>query len=89
MTLKTYHHLPAHQARVHPQQQKIISCPQEEQLKVKTPPAGLSDGMMGRDRDGEHNPLERPQVSEDKETVVTDGEASEVAARHFELVMFR
>ena len=56
---------------------------------MKTPPAGLSDGMMGRDRDGEHNPLERPQVSEDKKTVVTDGEASEVAARHFELVMFR
>ena len=32
--------------------------------------------MMGRHRDGEHNPLERPQVSEDEENVVTYGTSS-------------
>ena len=67
------------------------------------------DDMMGRHRDRKHNPLERPQVSEDEEKVVADGtssidqrgnfvfeievginhEAPQIAARHFELAMFR
>ena len=29
--------------------------------------------MTGKNRDGGHNPLERPQVSEKKDKVVTDG----------------
>ena len=65
--------------------------------------------MMGRHRDGEHNPLERPQASKEEEKVVADDtlstdqggdyvfqikvgmdhEALQVAARHFELAMFR
>ena len=65
--------------------------------------------MIGRHRDGEHKPLEQPQVSEEEGNVVADGtsntdkggdffsqtevgmdhEASQVAARHFELAMFR
>ena len=90
MTLKTYYHLPAHQAPV-------------------TSPAVQPDGVVGRHRDGEHNPLERPQVLEEEEKVVADGTSStdqggnvvfqvevgmdhetpQVAARHFELAMFR
>ena len=31
------------------------------------------DDMMGRHRDGEHNPLERPQASEKESQTVTDG----------------
>ena len=65
--------------------------------------------MMGRHRDGEHDPLERPQASEEEDKMVADGishvdqggdfvfqtevetnlETSQVAARHFELAMFR
>ena len=67
-------HLPAHQAPVHPQQQEIPSCPQEEQLKTSL--AVQPDGMMERHRDGEHNPLERLQVSEDQAKVVADGTSS-------------
>ena len=54
MIFKTYYHLPAHQAPVHPQQ--IPSCPQEEQLKTSL--AVQPDDMTGTYRDGEHNPLE-------------------------------
>ena len=104
--LKTYYHLPAHQAPVYPQQHEIPSCPQKEELK--TSPAVQPDDME-RHRDGEHHPLERPHVLKDEEKVVTDGtwstdqggdllfqievgmdhEASQVAAREFELAMFR
>ena len=107
MILKTYYHLPAHRAPVHPQQQEIPSCPQEEQLKTSL--AVQPDDMTGRHRDGEHNPLERPQLSVEEDKVVADGalhsdqgvdftfqtevgrnlEAPQVAARHFELAMFR
>ena len=65
--------------------------------------------MMGRHRDGEHDPLERPQASEEEDKMVADGishvdqgggfvfqtevetdlKTSQVAARHFELAMFR
>ena len=79
----------------------------EEQLEtsLKVQP----DDMTGKHRDGDHNPLERLQVSEKEEKVVVDGtsstdqggdfvfqtevgmdlETSQVAARHFELAMFR
>ena len=102
MLPKTYY-----QASVHPQQQEISPCSQEEQLGtvLKVQP----DDIMGRHRDREHNPLERPQASEEKDNVSADGtshmdqvgnfgfqtevgvnlEASQVAARHFELAMFR
>ena len=39
-------------------------------------PAVQPDDMMGRHRDGEHNPLERPQASEEKENVVAGGTSS-------------
>ena len=87
---KTYYHLPARQVPI-------------------PSPAVQPDDMMGRHRDGEHNPLERPRASHEEEKVVADGtsstdkggycvsqtevrmnhEASQVAARHFELAMFR
>ena len=90
MIFKTYYHLPAGQALI-------------------TSLAVQSDDMMGRHRDGEHKPLEQPQVSNDEEKVVADStsstdkggdfisqtevgmdhEASQVAARHFELAIFR
>ena len=54
MILKTYYHLPAHQAPV-------------------TSPAVHPDDMMERHRDGEHNPLERPQASEKEQNMVADG----------------
>ena len=41
-----------------------------------TSPAVQSDDMMGRHLDGEHNPLERPQASEEEEKVVADGTLS-------------
>ena len=67
------------------------------------------DVLTAKHRDGERNPLERPQVSEDEDKVVADKtlradqegdfvfqtevemnlETSQVAARHFELAMFR
>ena len=56
MIIKTYYHLPPHQAPVHPQQQEIPSCPQEEHLKTSL--AVQPDDMTGRHRDGQHNPLE-------------------------------
>ena len=74
MTLKTYYHLPAHQAPVYPQQQKIPPRPQEEQLKTSL--VVQPDDLMGRHLDGEHNSLERQQVSEDEEKVVADGTLS-------------
>ena len=39
-------------------------------------PAVQPDDMMGRHRDGEHNPLERPQASEEEEVMVADGTSS-------------
>ena len=57
--LKTYYHLPAHQAPVYPQQHEIPSCPQKKELK--TSPAVQPDDTE-RHRDGEHHPLERPHV---------------------------
>ena len=85
---KTYYHLPARQ----------VSIPST---------AVQSDDMMGKHRDGEHNPLERPRTLHEEEKVVAGGtsstdrggdyvsqtevrmdhEASQVAARHFELAM--
>ena len=41
-----------------------------------TSPAVQPDDMMGRHRDGEHNPLERPRASEEEENVVVDGISS-------------
>ena len=38
-----------------------------------TSPAVQPDDMMGRHRNGEHNPLERPQASEKQEKLVADG----------------
>ena len=90
MILKTYCYFPVHQAPV-------------------TSPAVQSNDMIARHREGEYNPLERPQASEEKEKGVTDGtsstdqggdfvfqikvgmdhEASQVAAHHFKLAMFR
>ena len=34
------------------------------------------DDLTGKDRDGEHNLLERPQVSEDEKKVVADSTSS-------------
>ena len=62
---KTYY-----QAPIHSQQQEISSCSQEEQLKTSI--EGQPDDMMGRYRDGEHNPLERPHASEEEYKVVAD-----------------
>ena len=67
------------------------------------------DDLTGKHGDGELNPLERLQVSEDEDKVIADGtshadqwvdfvfhsevgmdlETPQVAARHFELAMFR
>ena len=89
MILKTDYYLPARQAPM-------------------TSPAVQPDDMIGRHRNGENNPLEQPQVSEEEKNMVADGtsstdkggdfvsqteigmdhEASQVAARHFELAMF-
>ena len=71
MILKTYYHIPAHPAPVHPPQQEFHSCLQEEQLEtsLKVQP----EDMMRKHRDGEYNPLERPQASEEEDEVVTDG----------------
>ena len=41
-----------------------------------TSPTVQPDDMMWRHRDGEHNPLERPQALEEKENVVADGTSS-------------
>ena len=41
-----------------------------------TSPAVQPDDMMGKHRDGEHNPLERPQASDEEEKVVADGTSS-------------
>ena len=68
--LKTYYHLPEYQVPVHPQQQGIPSCPQEEHLETSL--ELQPDDMMGT-RNGEHNPLERPQASEGEDKVVADG----------------
>ena len=56
MILKTYNYLPVHQAPVHPQQQEIPSCSQEEQLEtsLEVQPEDMTD----KHQDGEHNPLE-------------------------------
>ena len=90
MTLKTYYHFSARQALV-------------------TSPAVQPDDMMWRHRDGEHNPLEKTQFSEEVKKVFADGtsstdkggdfvaqievemdhEASQVAAGHFKLGVFR
>ena len=72
MILKTYYLLPARKAPVYLQQQHEISlCSQEEKLETSL---GVQPGdMMGKHRDGEHNPLERPQVSEKEKNVVADG----------------
>ena len=43
---------------------------------LTTSPSVQSDDMMGRHRDGEHNPLERPRASEEEENVVADGTSS-------------
>ena len=43
----------------------------EEQLEASREEQ-LND-TTGKHRDGEHNPLERPQVSEDEDKVVADG----------------
>ena len=39
-------------------------------------PAVQPDDMMRRHRDRKHNPLERPQASEEEENVVADGTSS-------------
>ena len=39
-------------------------------------PAVQPHDMMGRHRDGEHHPLERPEASEEEENVVVDGPSS-------------
>ena len=41
------------------------------------------DDMTGKHRDGEQNPLERPQVSEDEDKVVADGTSREDQGEHF------
>ena len=41
-----------------------------------TSPTVQSDDKMGRHRDGEHNPLERPRASEEEKKVVADGTSS-------------
>ena len=41
-----------------------------------TSPAVQPDDMMGRHRDGDHNPVERPHVLEEEEQGVTDGTSS-------------
>ena len=71
MILKTCYNLPAHQAPAQPQQQEVPSCPREEQLEtsLKVQP----DNMMGRHRDGKHNPLERQQAPEGEDNKVADG----------------
>ena len=71
MILKTHYPLPARKAPVYLQQHEISLCSQEEQLETSLE---VQPGdMMGKHRDGEHNPLERPQVSEKEENVVADG----------------
>ena len=74
--LKTYY-----QAPVRPQQQEISSCSQEEQ--VETSSEVQPNDMMGRHRDGEHNPLERPQDSEEEDEVVVDGTLHVNQGRYF------
>ena len=103
MILKAYY-----QAPVCSQQQEIPSCSQEEQLETSL---GVQpdDIIVGRYRDVKHNPLERPQASEEEDKMIANDpshvdqgedfvfqtevgmnlEASQVAARHFELAMFR
>ena len=39
-------------------------------------PAVQPDDMMGRHRDGEHSPLERPRASHEEEEVIADGTSS-------------
>ena len=41
-----------------------------------TSPAVQPDDMMGRHRDGEHSPLERPQASQEEEKLVAKGTSS-------------
>ena len=65
MVLKTYY-----QAPVLPQQQEISSCSQEQQLETSF--EVQPDDMTGKYRDRDHNPLERPQVSDKEENAVTD-----------------
>ena len=64
--LKTHY-----QAPVHPQQQGISPCSQEEQLKTSL--EMKPDNMTGRHQDGEHNLLDRPKASAKAEKVVADG----------------
>ena len=66
MFLKTYF-----QAPVHPQQQGMSSCSQEEQLETSL--EVQPNDMTGKHLDEEHNPLERPQVPEKEKKVVADG----------------
>ena len=68
MILKTYYPLPVRQAPVYLQQQEKLSCQQEEQLETSL--EVHPDDIAGKHRDGEHKPLERPQVSEDEDKVV-------------------
>ena len=76
MIFKTYYHLPAHQAPV-------------------TSPAMQPYDMLGGHRDREHNPPGATKSTDKGEDLVfqievgMDHEASQVAARHFELAMFR
>ena len=46
-------------------------CSQEEQLETSL--EVQPDGITGKNRDGEHNPLDRPQVSNNEDKVVVDG----------------
>ena len=52
-------------------------------LAPVTSSAVQPDDMMGRHRNGEHNPLERPQASEEEEKVVADGTSSNDQRRDF------
>ena len=65
MVLKTYYQAPAR-----PQLKEVLLCAQEKQLETSL---GVQpDDMTGKHRDGDHNLLERPQVSEKKEKLVSD-----------------
>ena len=61
MILKTYYHLPAHRALVHPQQQENPIMP------------ARGAAVENLTRNGEYHPLERPQASEEEDEVIADG----------------
>ena len=66
MILKAYY-----QAPVRSQQQGISSYSQEEQLETSL---GVQpdDMIVGRHHDGKHNPLERPQASEEEDKMIAN-----------------